>query len=213
MATLISSNTIQEKVVHIFHFNDVYEITNEPGAARFVSKLHAEQAKVSNEGIVFFSGDAFNPSTLSIILQGEQMVPVLNRCGIHTSVLGNHDFDFGLEKLVGLMKKTNFPWLLGNVFERGGSGAVLGGCDRYRVVDWHGVRLGIMGLVEADWLATLSQVNIDEVEVKDYVLTAKELIAEMKKEGAQIIIALTHMRSYNDKTLAEACPDIDLVSR
>ena len=30
--------------------------------------------------------------TVSTFTKGEQMIPVLNACGIHCSVYGNHDF-------------------------------------------------------------------------------------------------------------------------
>ena len=44
--------------------------------------------------------------------QGRQMPPVLNLLNIHTAVIGNHDFDFGLDVLQGLVGQCNFPWLL-----------------------------------------------------------------------------------------------------
>lgn len=40
--------------------------------------------------LILFSGDAYNPSMLSTITKGEQMVPVLNAMGVHVSCVGNH---------------------------------------------------------------------------------------------------------------------------
>ena len=66
----------------ILHFNDVYNIDEqqkEPvgGAARFASMI-----KSLNDPLVLFSGDAFNPSTLSTVTKGKQMPPILNAFGV-----------------------------------------------------------------------------------------------------------------------------------
>lgn len=101
-----------EEEVFIVHFNDVYNIEarkKEPvgGAARFVTLLNAirsnekkKKKMASNPPpLVMFSGDAFNPSIMSTVLKGKQMVEVLNRMSIHTAIYGNHDFDFGVDTL------------------------------------------------------------------------------------------------------------------
>lgn len=53
--------------------------------------------------LVLFSGDAFNPSLLSTVTKGKQMVPILNSFNINTACVGNHDFDFGLDALEQLI--------------------------------------------------------------------------------------------------------------
>jgi 5'-nucleotidase len=50
--------------------------------------------------------------------KGEQMIPVLNACNIDASCIGNHDFDYGLEALIELKKKSNCPWLLSNMLDK-----------------------------------------------------------------------------------------------
>jgi 5'-nucleotidase len=45
--------------------------------------------------LVLFSGDAFNPSLMSTITLGKQMVPVLNAAGVAATCLGNHDLGAG----------------------------------------------------------------------------------------------------------------------
>jgi 5'-nucleotidase len=46
------------------------------------------------------------------------MIPVLNACNIDASCIGNHDFDYGLEALIELKKKSNCPWLLSNMLDK-----------------------------------------------------------------------------------------------
>ena len=80
------------------------------------------------------------------------MVPILNHIGVHVASLGNHDFDFGIEELQKRMEEFSFPWLLSNVLDRK-TGEPLAGAEQMIEMEWNGMRLGIIGLVEKEWLA------------------------------------------------------------
>jgi len=43
------------------------------------------------------------------------------------------------------------------------------------------------------------------------VLAARELCALLRSQGAEVVIALTHMRLPNDERLASLVPELDLV--
>ncbi|KAF5300545.1 hypothetical protein FQR65_LT09166 [Abscondita terminalis] len=197
----------------ILHFNDVYNVdasTNvEPigGAARFCTAIKTFQHL---NPLVLFSGDAFSPSMLSTFTKGQQMVPVLNSIGVHCAVYGNHDFDHGLEVLSQWVAETEFPWLMSNVLDNE-TGRPLGEGRITYVIHSAGRRIGLVGLVELEWLDTLPTINPEEVTYLDFVEAGQKLSAQLKQEGCDYIIALTHMRTPNDIKLAEECNDIDLI--
>jgi 5'-nucleotidase len=197
----------------ILHFNDVYNVeprlSPEPvgGAARFCTAIKSFQHL---HPLVLFSGDAFSPSMLSTYTKGEQMVPVLNDIGTHCAVLGNHDFDHGLEVLSQWVGQTEFPWLMSNVLDNE-TGRPLGEGRITHVVHWAGHRIGLLGLVEKEWLDTLATINPEMVTFLDFVEAGQKLAAQLKQEGCDYVIALTHMRTPNDIKLAENCDDIDLI--
>ena len=68
-----------------------------------------------------------------------------------------------------------------------------------------------IGLVEREWLDTLSTINPEEVTYTDYVESGQALAKELRGKGCQVIIALTHMRTPNDIRLAENTTEIDLI--
>mmetsp|Transcript_34452 Transcript_34452/g.91369 ORF Transcript_34452/g.91369 Transcript_34452/m.91369 type:complete len:606 (+) Transcript_34452:243-2060(+) len=80
----------------ILHFNDVYNIQQrkkEPvgGASRFSTKIQElRRAAEDDSTLVFFSGDAFSPSSESVVFKGRQMVPALNSFSIDAACFGNH---------------------------------------------------------------------------------------------------------------------------
>jgi 5'-nucleotidase len=202
-----------KKTLTILHYNDVYnidqQVKSEPvgGAARFVTAINSFK---DLNPLILFSGDAFNPSMLSTFTQGEQMIPVLNSAGTHVAVYGNHDFDFGLEVLDKWAAKCNFPWLMSNVIDNE-TGRPLGNGKITHIMNHGDFRVGLMGLVEKEWLDTLPTIDPNEVTYIDYIEAGNRLAEDLLKEGCDVIIALTHMRTPNDLNLAQHCPKLDLI--
>eukprot|EP00210_Caulerpa_lentillifera_P003685 g3518.t1 len=147
---------------------------------------------------------------MSTITRGQQMVSVLNTMGVHVACLGNHDLDFGLEQFCSLASQCNFPWMVSNVFDKE-SGSPLGGLETTVVLEWEGVTIGLMGLVEEDWMSTLAVLDPDDVAYHNFTTKGKELALELRNRGADLVIALTHMREPNDVLLLQSVPEIDLV--
>jgi len=197
----------------IIHFNDIYNIepnlSREPigGAARFLTAIKSFQHL---NPLVLFSGDAFSPSMLSTFTKGEQMVPVLNMVGTHCAVLGNHDFDHGLEVVTEHIANSSFPWLMSNVIDNE-TGRPLGSGRRTHVMMHNGIKIGLMGLVEKEWLDTLSTIDPKEVTYTDFIKVASQLSTQLRNEGCEIVIALTHMRTPNDIKLARNNANIDII--
>ena len=135
-----------EKVIHILHFNDVYNINEreiEPvgGAARFISAV--EKYKHLNP-LILFSGDIFSPSKLSQTMKGKQMIPFLDRINIDVACAGNHDFDFGVDTFKELTAQTRFPWLLTNVLDSD-TREIFGGCKDHTILEHEGLKIGFIG--------------------------------------------------------------------
>lgn len=196
----------------IIHFNDVYNIepgSREPvgGAARFIAKVRSYSHL---KPLILFSGDAFNPSTMSTVTRGAQMPPVLNACGVMCSVLGNHDLDHSVERFLELQAQCDFPWIVSNCHEKSTERPLFGLQDRF-VIEHEGHKVGMVGLIEEEWLATLSAVDEEDVNYYDFVEVASRIAKELREDGCDLVIALTHMRQPNDERLAREAEGIDLI--
>jgi 5'-nucleotidase len=195
--------------LRILHYNDVYHIepgSREPvgGLARFKTLFDQYRNLGSTRGgpecLTFFSGDAFNPSLESTVTKGKHMVPALNTLATTAACLGNHDLDFGVEQFEYLACLCKFPWLCANVLTS--DGVPLGRCERsIMLTSSNGVKVGLMGLVEREWLDTINTLP-PNLEFLEPATLAKALAAELRKRGAEIVIALTHQRQPNDQQLA-----------
>lgn len=73
------------------------------------------------------------------------------------------------------------------------------------------MKIGLVGLVEQEWLNTLSTLDESDLDYLDYVTEGSRIAKELKQEGAELVIALTHMRAPNDVNLLSKVGDIDVV--
>ncbi|WVR09253.1 hypothetical protein IAU60_006318 [Kwoniella sp. DSM 27419] len=201
-------------------FNDVYRVNQkynpQPGApedksgneinvSQFAHLLLSERAKWkdrqdgSKEGLVLFAGDIFNPSVESSVTRGSHMTPISNGLKVDASCVGNHDWDFGYPHLTKLINASTFPWLMSNIVDKN-TGQVPPPLKRYHVFERCGVRIGVIGLVEEDWIATIPSWP-DNFVYRSMVDVGMELSKELrdpKGENVDLIIALTHCRVPND---------------
>lgn len=208
--------------LRLIHYNDVYHLDSssaEPvgGIARFmtVCKEYQEGDRFQDQPacLTLFSGDAFNPSLESSITKGSHMVPILNEIKTDCAALGNHDLDFGVSQFRNLVAKCKFPWLVANILDPAlGDNVPIGNAKRTHIITAsNGLKIGIIGLGEREWLETINSLPPDLI-YKSASETAKELIPQLRADGADLIVALTHMREPNDNKLAEQVGDqIDLI--
>lgn len=125
----------------------------------------------------------------------------MNLLGYDAAIVGNHEFNFGLDVLQSIYTGAGFPVLSGNVFKVDGARndqllfkpyAIL---DR-TVVDAkgakHKIKVGILGLLPPQIMIWDKDKLEGRVTTRDMVDMAKILVPEMKKQGADVVIAVAH---------------------
>ena len=124
------------------------------------------------------------------------MVPALNAINIEAACFGNHDFDFGLEVLEDYVEQSNFPWLISNCVDKStrkplGNGLVT------HTFNWAGRRVGLMGLIEREWLVTLGTINLDEVQNQNSKNNSCRNVLKLSSEKmfSNLIILITSKSS------------------
>jgi 5'-nucleotidase len=176
------------------------------GIAR-VGTLQKQIRAQSPNTLFLLSGDFISPSVASRLFKGKQMIAALNAAGLDIATLGNHEFDFGPDVLRERMKESRFAYTIANVFDKQ-AGQPFGGASQYIIRELAGVRVAIFGLLLAE-TASVSAPG-PGVRFDDPIAAGKRLSRELRRQGADIIIALTHLPMRDDKRLA-AEADIDLI--
>jgi 5'-nucleotidase len=78
-------------------------------------------------------------------------------------------------------------------------------------MEWKGRKFGFVGLVESDWLSTLGAVDPNTLEYRDMATEGTKLAKQLRQEGCEYIIAITHSRLPNDEKLGDECPELDMI--
>jgi 5'-nucleotidase len=201
----------QTTTITILQLNDVYQIApvdrgRRGGMAR-VATLRKKIISQSPNTLFMLAGDFISPSVASRLFKGKQMIDALNSSGLDVATLGNHEFDFGADVLRERMKESRFAYTIANVFDKQ-TGRPFGGAQEYIIREMGGARVAIFGLLLAE-TAFMSNPG-QGVRFEDPIKVGARLSRMLRKQGADVIVALTHLPMREDKRLAEEA-DVDLI--
>lgn len=203
----------------IVHVNDVHGRVLEDsfegalGFAKLMTKV--DMLREENPNLLFLNaGDVFHGTTIINVTQGATMVELMNIMGFDALVPGNHDFNYGYERLLELQELAEFPILGSNiVWEDDGSSDF----EPYVVYEMeNGLRVGIFGLGTDETKYKSHPKNTEGIEFSDIVAVGNEMVAELQALEVDFIIALVHLGIDSDTInsttkLAEEVPGIHLI--
>ena len=204
-----AASSAEATKITFLHVNDVNEIEPRRGAGGFaplMTLLERERA-ASVHTITTFGGDLFSPSLLSGFTKGAHMVEMMNAIGTDVAVVGNHEYDFGPEAAARNFAASAFPWLGTNVLAPDGSPAE--GLVATHLIESGGFKVGFFGLVTPE-TAVLSSPG-REIEFAPVIDSARRAVDDLKSQGAELIVALTHQFLSEDRKLAAEVEGIHLI--
>lgn len=193
----------------ILHTNDVYEISpkgGRGGLAELATLLKRERAASPNS-ITTFGGDLISPSLMSGLTKGAQMVELYNALGTDLAVLGNHEFDFGDDVLKARMNESKFPWLAGNITQA--DGKLFHTAVATAMKEYGGLKFGFFGVVtpETQFLASPGK----DLKFEPMIAASERMVKQLKDQGADVIVAMTHANLAEDQEIARRVKGIDLI--
>ena len=176
-----------------------------------VDRLATAIAKVRSEAsdvLLLDAGDLIGDTMIAQLTQGEALVSIFNELEYDAFVLGNHEPDFGSDVLKKRIEQAAFPVLAANVVQTR-DGSLL--TRAFIIRELGGVKVGVFGLAypKTDW--TTAPKNVAGLQFQHPVEPARRSIAELRKRGAELVIALTHLGLGADIELAKAVPGIDVI--
>jgi 5'-nucleotidase len=196
--------------VTFLQINDVYTVepTEGLGGLARVATEKKQLAAAGHSPFLVIAGDFLSPSVASSVFKGEQMIAELNATGLDVATIGNHEFDFGDDVLIQRMREARFTWVVSNVVDTK-TGEPIGNAVPYLVKTFGPLKVGFIGLC----LNTLevSGDKLTHTRIIDPIVAAKKYVAVLKQQGAQVVVAVTHLSYITDRAIVEALPQIDLV--
>jgi 5''-nucleotidase/2'',3''-cyclic phosphodiesterase and related esterases len=203
-----------ETTITIVHVNDVHSRVEQTDAnigyaklAAFVKRLKAENPNT----LLLDAGDTLHGQTIANLERGASIVRMMNAVGFDAMATGNHDYNYGYERLLELAGEASFPMLAANVYKPDGTRLM----EPYVVLDTGGARVAVFGLATPETTYKTHPNNVAGLTFADPVEEARKIVAELEGK-ADAVIALVHLgldEASVDTSLklAEEVPGIDLI--
>lgn len=200
--------------ITIIHTNDTHSrlegTATEIGFAKIATLI--KEAKEANPNtLVLDAGDTLHGMPIVNISKGQNAIKVLEAAGYKYMTLGNHDFNYGKDRLFELAAMSQVGMLSANIVDENGEYIF----TPYVIEEIGGVKVGIYGLTTPDAATLTNPKNVVGLTIKDPIEASKEIVAELK-DKTDIIIALAHLgldesSTVTSKALALAVDGIDLI--
>ncbi|MDX2269567.1 MAG: bifunctional UDP-sugar hydrolase/5'-nucleotidase [Bryobacter sp.] len=188
----------------ILHFNDFHAkllpTAGRGGAAHLVSAIEKERANCPR-CVVLNAGDNVQGSPVSTIYRGLPVFEVLRPARVDAFALGNHEFDYGADRINDFIAAAGHPVLAANFVTPEGRLFTEAGSV---VLERDGLRIGIVGVLMEDLvpkLTTPAKLGNNRLLPALDVLRAE---AARLRGQTDILIALVHLwKEQCDQIVAE----------
>lgn len=210
----------REFCLKIVHTNDIHSrvVENSKSGIIGVPKLKTlidSHIKDSDMNFVLDSGDTYHGQSIATLVQGESIAQLIGDCGYDAMTAGNHDWNYGKDRLKELVKITDendirdFKMLTGNVINNDGTAFF---DDEYLIksVEKNGetLKVGVFGVIDPRIYSKISPSNVSGISFTDMKEYSEKAVDYLETQGCQLIIALTH--SYSPVQLASSVDGVDL---
>lgn len=192
--------------LHLFHTNDFHgKLTDEKAAT-----LKALRARLAGDepSLLLDAGDAVSAGNLGFNPRGEPILTRMSALGYDTMTMGNRETHPSLAVVRTKLSKATFPVLCANGYAKNAAGNVP--FVPSVLLERGGKRIGVFGVTVP--MATPQKVDAalwDNLFAPP-IETAKRLAVELRPQ-CDLLIALTHIGIAQDRKLAEAVPELDLL--
>ncbi|SDY86894.1 bifunctional 2',3'-cyclic-nucleotide 2'-phosphodiesterase/3'-nucleotidase [Citreimonas salinaria] len=198
--------------VHVFPY-DYYadKPVDTVGLARTASIVGDIRAEATNS-LLFDNGDFLQGNPMGDFMAYERglnegdlhpVIAAMNTLGFDGTTLGNHEFNYGLDFLMKAMARADFPVVCANVAKTAGATptedktlvppyAIIERTITDGAGETHPIKVGFIGFVPPQIMNWDRKHLEGNVIARDMVAAARAWVPQMKEEGADIIIALSH---------------------
>lgn len=184
------------------------------GGLAFIKGFITETSTALNfkpeETLLLDTGDALFGTAEASLTMGEVPLRLMHKAGYDAMTIGNFEFEYGFERLKFFLNSGNVPMLSCNY--RDVTSPVGDTFKPSILIEKGGVKVGIVGLGHGQLARNTRQDNIVNVEVTDMRTSVQQAAAQLKAQGAELIILISHHPEVGAlENPAAVFPDIDVI--
>lgn len=179
---------------HVFPTDYCSDTSLNIGLAKLATQIKQEK-KLHPDLLLLDNGDLIQGTPLATYALKHDAgvhpaVQVLNELGYEAAVFGNHEFNYGMDKLEGIVEESHFPWLAANIVNEKSGEPAFGTPYIVKVLE-SGVKVAVLGITTH---------YIPNWERPEHI------------RGLVFKDALTETKAWVERIRAEVKPDLLVVS-
>lgn len=140
--------------------------------------------------LVMGGGDLYQGTGMSNILFGVPVQKAMSAIGMEVTALGNHEFDWGLDKVTDTtMKDAKYSIICANLYDKKTNTRKF---SPYKIITRDGVKIGIIGAITTETPSIVLPAFVADYTFTDPAVEINKLVPEVKAAGVDVIVALIH---------------------
>ena len=181
----------------VFMINDTHGAFSDrsfPSIARVASIVD----DLSLDTIKIMNGDAFQGSYESNMVHGLSILDALNQMAFDCFVIGNHEFDWGLDEIRKYKDgdlsngEANFPFLGCNIIDKR-TNQMVDFLEPYYIKEVDGLKIGVIGLIGYNLESSIMAKYVEDYEFVYPLELIKKYTSELKNvHGCSSVIVSIH---------------------
>ena len=215
LALLLFFCPAQAEQVRLFilHTNDIHghlePVTTgsdtSPGFTRTATVIRSLQAAFPGQVLLLDGGDMALGTPTSGLFFGIPTAESLKSLNYDVTTLGNHEFNWGQEKMFTLISATGATTVCANLVSDEGEPVIA----PFHVLERNGAKLAIIGLVAPDTASRSPKAYTKGWKFLDPAEATRQALQQLPEVDA--VIALSHIGVPADQELARQVPELDLI--
>ena len=170
--------------------NNTFSVGGLGYLGKYVSIMYKEWG---NRLLFFDTGDQFQGAIEGHISKGRIIMDFFNELKMHGSVIGNHEFDFGIDFLYDYMNSSKFNWTVDNIKNLTTNEYItFPNQNTSTILEIEGYKIGIIGLVTLSTPGA-TKTDLTDLKFENYLGIVNRESSKLKKRGANAIIVLGHL--------------------
>jgi len=193
------------------------------GFARLATAVDEIRENKMREGepvLLFDAGDFLGGSAFAwLALNGcAAELTIMQKMGYDAVVIGNHEYDYDPDVLAQYLLQAGYPEAHQKTLILASNTEApldhpLAAQSLYRKTGMfeleNGLKVGVFGLMGKEAIEVLGEIG--DVQFLDEYEVARQAVDELKEQGANVIVAITHSGVDEDRELAREVPGIDVI--
>ncbi|MCI5699402.1 MAG: bifunctional metallophosphatase/5'-nucleotidase [Lachnospiraceae bacterium] len=187
----------------ILYTNDVHTYINKSLSYATISAIKKEYEDTGENVLLVDAGDHIQGTAYGSLDSGKTIIDLMNAADYDLATLGNHEFDYGMNRTMEVIEEADFPYVSCNFYSLERKENVL---DSYEMFDIDGNKVAFVGITTPESFTKSTPAYFMNEDRTEYIYdilggedgqllydTVQTAIDEAHAEGADYVIALGHL--------------------